>query len=117
MTLQQTQSVFALRVARLILKANEFGYEITFGEAYRSPEEAARLAQAGKVRAIKRSLHSDRLAIDLNLYKDGIWLMKTEDHRLLGQWWESQSDDMAECAWGGHFGDGNHYSIAYQGRR
>ncbi len=117
MTLRQLQSVFAIRMARLILKANELGYEVTLGEAYRSPEEAARLVQESKVRAIKRSLHCDRLAIDLNLFKGGVFLPATEDHRLLGEWWESQSDTVATNAWGGRFSDGNHYSVEYQGRK
>lgn len=117
MTLRQLQSVFTMRVARLILHANEMGFETTFGEAYRSPEEAARLAQQAKGRAIRRSLHTDRLAIDLNLFKDGIWLTKTEDFTPLGTWWEAQSDDIATCAWGGRFEDANHFSLAFQGRK
>jgi hypothetical protein len=117
MSLRQLQSVFAHRVARLILKADELGYQVTFGEAWRSPEEAARLAQQAKGRALARSLHCDRLAIDLNLFRNGVWLTGTEDHRPLGEWWESQSDDIARCAWGGRFQDGNHYSLEYQGRK
>lgn len=117
MTLRQLQSIFAVRVAKLILQAQAMGYEVTLGEAFRSPEEAARLAQAGKGRAIRRSLHCDRLAIDLNLYKDGTWLVRTSDHKPLGEWWEAQTDVEAECTWGGRFEDGGHYSIAYQGRR
>lgn len=115
MTLRQKQSVFVLRVARLIVKANEMGYELTFGEAWRSPEEAARQARSGG--GIVRSLHTERLAIDLNLFKDGKWLSSTEAHRPLGEWWERQSTEEAVCAWGGRFGDGNHYSIAHGGRK
>lgn len=117
MTLRQLQSVFALRAARLILKAYDMGYEVTLGDAFRSAEEAARLAQEGKVKAIKRSLHCDRLAIDLNLFKDGILLTATEDYRPLGEWWEEQSDAVATNAWGGRFGDGDHFSIPFQGRK
>ena len=117
MSLRQLQSVFAHRVARLILRASEMGYEVTLGEAWRSPEEAARLAQQAKGRAIKRSLHCDRLAIDLNLFRNGVWLTATDDHRPLGEYWESLSDDVATCAWGGRFQDGNHYSVEYQGRK
>lgn len=115
MTLREKQSVFALRVARLLQKAHALGYDVTFGETYRSPEEAARLAALGK--GIKTSLHTQRLAIDLNLFKDGVYLSSTEAHRPLGEWWEGQSSDGVECAWGGRFNDGNHYSIAHGGRR
>lgn len=119
MTLRQRQSLFALLMAKLIAHAYELGYEVTLGEAYRSPEEAARLAKAGK--GIARSLHCDRLAIDLHLFRDGVWLTKTEDHRELGEWWEGLH---ADCRWGGRFmdsqgrpkPDGNHYSMTYNGR-
>lgn len=115
LTLRQKQSVFALRIARLIIKANELGYEVTFGEAYRSPEEAARLAKLGA--GISKSLHTERLAVDLNLFRDGKFLTSTDAHRPLGEWWERQSTEGAECCWGGRFNDGNHYSIAHGGRR
>lgn len=109
-TLRQKQSRFALMTARLIHHAQVMGYEVTLGEAYRSPEEAARLAAKG--RGITRSLHCDRLAIDLNLFKGGVFLDSTEDHRPLGEWWESIGG-----AWGGRFKDGNHYSLAHEGRK
>lgn len=113
MKLQQKQALFALLVAELILHASQRGYQVTFGEAYRSPEEAARLTGTGA--GIRRSLHCDRLAIDLNLFKDGKYLTTTEAHRFLGEWWESQH---ALCRWGGRFAraDGNHYSLAHDGR-
>jgi hypothetical protein len=112
MTLRQKQSIFAIYVARLILKANEMGYEVTFAEAYRSPEEADRLAQAG--RGIKTSLHTSRLAIDLNLFRDGKYLNSTKAHTPLGEWWERQHP---LARWGGRFNDGNHYSFEHGGRK
>lgn len=111
-TLRQKQSRFALAVARLIQAADEMGYEVTLGEAYRSPEEAARLAALGK--GIKNSLHTQRLAIDLNLFLDGRFLAKSEHHTPLGHWWEKQHPD---ARWGGRFGDGNHYSFEHQGKK
>ena len=112
MTLRQKQSLFAALVAELIRHAFTQGYEVTLAEAYRSPEEAVRLAKAGK--GIATSLHTQRLAIDLNLFRDGRYLSSTEAHRPLGVWWERQHP---LCAWGGHFGDGNHYSLAHGGRK
>lgn len=97
-------------VAHLILKAEEMGYEVTFGEAWRSEEEARRLA--ANRQGIKRSLHCDRLAVDLNLFIDGVWFRETRHHLQLGEWWESVGG-----AWGGRFGDGNHYSLAHEGRK
>ena len=111
LTLREKQSRFALRVADLIQHAHALGYAVTFGEAYRSPEEAARLAKLGK--GIATSLHTQRLAIDLNLFRDGVYLSSTESHRPLGEWWEAQ-DPL--CRWGGRFNDGNHYAMTHQGR-
>lgn len=115
MTLRQKQSAFTRLVAHLILHAYRQGYELTLGEAYRSPEEAARLEKAGK--GIKASLHTQRLAIDLNLFKDGRFLTSSEDYRPLGLWWEQQSTEGYECCWGGTFADGNHFSISHGGRK
>lgn len=96
--------------AHLILEAEKLGFEVTLGEAWRSEEEARRLASNRQ--GIKRSLHCDRLAVDLNLFVDGVWLQSSEAHRPLGELWESWGG-----AWGGRFGDGNHYSLAHEGRK
>ncbi len=87
------------------------GYEVTYGEAYRPPEQAALMAAQGK--GIANSLHTQRLAIDLNLFRDGVYLSSSEAHRPLGEWWEKQHD---LCRWGGRFKDGCHYSLAHGGR-
>ena len=110
MSLVEKQAQFAQMVARLIARAEATGYQVTFGEAWRSDAEAARLTAAG--RGVRRSLHCERLAIDLNLFRRGVWLSSSEDHRPLGEWWESIGG-----AWGGRFGDGNHYSLEHEGRK
>jgi uncharacterized protein YcbK (DUF882 family) len=112
MTLRQKQSLLVRLIAQLVFFAEQEGYELTYGEAYRSPEEAARLAKLKK--GIKNSLHTDRLAVDFNLFKNGKLLRKTEDHMVLGGYWESLHP---LCRWGGRFGDGNHYSITHGGRK
>lgn len=115
MTLRQKQSEFVKLVALLIKETTKRGYELTFGEAYRSKEEALRLSKLGL--GIKNSLHTQRLAIDFNLFKNGVYLTKTEDYKELGEWWEKQSSTEFECIWGGRFKDGNHFSIAHGGRK
>lgn len=107
-TLSQKQRDFPLMVAALVTWAYEQGFEITFGEAYRTPEQAALNAKAGK--GIAGSLHTMRLAIDLNLFIEGVYQTTTEAHRPLGEKWESMGG-----SWGGRFGDGNHYSLAHGG--
>ena len=112
MTLGQKQRKFTRMIALLIMHAYEHGYELTFAEAYRTPEQAALNAKAGK--GISTSLHLDRLAVDFNLFKDGAYLTATDDHRPLGEFWESIGG-----SWGGRFSrpDGNHYSLEHGGRK
>lgn len=112
MTLREKQSLFVGLVSSLIRQAGTLGYDLTFGEAYRSPEEAARLAKLGL--GIAKSLHTQRLAIDLNLFRDGVYLSSNDSHRPLGEWWEQQHP---LCRWGGRFNDGNHYSVEHEGRK
>jgi hypothetical protein len=114
MTLGELQRAFTKLVGLLILYAYEHDFELTFGEAYRTPEQAALNAKKGI--GIKNSLHCERLAIDLNLFKDGNFLIKTEDYRELGKFWESLATAEVKTMWGGRFKDGNHFSIKYQGR-
>jgi hypothetical protein len=112
-TLGQKQRRFAKNIARLIDKAHELGFEITLGDAYRDP----RVHGVMGVRASyshPKSAHKVRLAIDLNLFKDGEFLEQSSDHQKLGEWWEQQGTDHR---WGGRFNDGNHYSIEHEGVR
>jgi hypothetical protein len=111
-TLREKQSRFTRLVGMLIEYAYAQGYELTLGEAWRSPEQAQRNAQARK--GIANSLHVERLAIDLNLFRAGKFLQASEDHKPLGEYWESLALD---ARWGGRFGDGNHYSIEHAGRK
>lgn len=117
MTLRARQSAFAVALADLIHEAVRRGFEVTVGEVWRSEEEARRLARSGA--GIARSLHQDKLAVDLNLFKDGVYLTDVESHRPLGEWWEVQSTPDLPRAWGGRFasGDANHYSFALGTRR
>jgi hypothetical protein len=94
-SLREKQSEFARAVPRLIDYAFSVGYEVTLGDAYRDPR-----APYGS----KSSKHRRRLAIDLNLFKNGVYLTTTEDHRELGEYWEKIGG-----IWGGRFDDGNHY--------
>ena len=100
MSLREKQSIFCRMVADLIVFAYDSGYELTFGDAY------------AKTGHRKESLHYIRLAIDLNLFRNGVYLTSTADHLPLGLYWESIGG-----SWGGRFNDGNHYSFAHEGKR
>lgn len=114
MTLREKQSLFMRLLPRLLDYIYEQGYEVTGGELWRTPEQAAINAERGV--GTSTSLHLDRLAIDLNLFKDGKFLTSTEAHRQFGEYWESLNP---LCCWGGRFSrpDGNHYSITHGGRK
>lgn len=105
LTLRQRQELFALLSTKLIRKAFKLGFTVTLGEAWRHPS-----ATHGH----SRSLHKSRLALDLNLFRNGKYLRLTKDHRPLGEWWERLHP---LCCWGGWFNDGNHYSITYKAMR
>ncbi len=115
MTLGQKQRRFPPLLVKLFTRAYELGYEISLGEAWRPDSVAAENASSGK--GIKNSLHGKRLAVDLNLFKNGVWLQRSSDHKELGEYWESLSTPELKCCWGGRFGDGNHYSIEHDGVR
>jgi hypothetical protein len=61
------------------------------------------------------SLHFEGLAEDIDLFKNGVYLDKTDDHRPFGEFWEGLHPD---CRWGGRFSppDGNHYSVTSEGK-
>ena len=110
-SLGQKQREFLPMVARLIEFAYANGYELTVGDGYRDP----RLHGALGVKigyGAANSCHKIRLAIDLNLFRDGKYLTATEDYRVLGEFWESIGG-----TWGGRFSDGNHFSIEHDGRK
>ncbi len=109
-TLRQRQSRFAREVALLIQKATELGYEVTLGDAYRDPRAHGQFGEK-KGYAATFSVHKVRLAVDLNLFRDGRFLTSSEAHRPLGEWWESRG---ADHRWGGRWNDGNHYSFSYR---
>jgi hypothetical protein len=98
-------------VADLIQWAYANGYELTFGDAYRDPRLHGALGRKEGYGHAK-STHKIRLAVDFNLFKDGVFLQRTEDHEPLGKKWESMGG-----SWGGRFQDGNHYSLEHEGMR
>ena len=109
MTLSQRQAIFAHNVSTLIQYINLNNHTCTFGEAYRTPEQAAIYAQSGK--GIVDSLHCKRLAIDLNIFHNNIYLTDSKDYEIFGIFWESLSPSNK---WGGRWTklkDGNHFQM------
>lgn len=110
--LRDKQAKFTRMVADLIIKAYDLGFTITLGDAYRDPRLHGAMG-VKKGYGHYKSAHKLRLAIDLNLFnKGGEFLQTTEDHRELGEFWESIGG-----TWGGRFNDANHYSLEHQGMK
>lgn len=110
-SLGSKQKRFMRLVPRLIDKAHELGFEVTAGDLYRDP----RVHGAVGVKmgyGHPKSAHKNRLAIDLNLFKDGKYITDDTGHKELGEWWKQQADD---CCAGTDFGDPNHYSLMFNG--
>lgn len=141
LTLGQKQRLFCSLIAELIRWLYANGYECSFGEATRSDEQAeinALVKEGGKSAliahlrtnsrwsllaekiknngggGIRDSAHTRRLALDLNLFINGVYQTTTTAHEPLGAYWESLHP---LCRWGGRFTspDGNHYSIEHEG--
>ena len=112
LTLGQKQRLFTRLIGELISQAYAMGYELSFGEAYRTPQQAALNAANGS--GIANSLHTSRLAVDFNLFKDGVFLRSSDAHAELGAYWKLLHPDNR---WGGDFSrpDGNHYSMEHRG--
>jgi len=113
MHLLEKQQLFCKLLPRLLDEIYALGYSATFGEAFRPPEMVAIHAANGK--GSTRSVHPLRLAVDINLFKNAVYLRATEDHKTFGGYWVALHP---LCRWGGNFdkSDGNHYSLTHGGR-
>lgn len=132
--LREKQSKFVRMIADLTIWAYDNGYELTYGEAFRSNEQAeinamgftgrrqlanvliansfgnlASAIQDNTGNGIKNSLHMLKLAIDFNVFKNGV-LAGVAQIAPLGEKWESMGG-----TWGGRFSDSPHFSLEHNG--
>ena len=117
MTLGERQRKLPLMIAALVRFAYAQGYELTYGEVYRTKEQQALYVKQGLSKTMM-SAHLERLAVDFNLFKDGEYLTDGAAYRPLGEEWEKMGG-----RWGGRFGvkpeeyaakvgwDANHFEI------
>jgi len=111
MKLGEKQELFMSLLPGLLNKAFSLGFRVRGGDLFRDPRVHGEIGEK-KGYGHPRSAHKNKLAIDLNLFKEGKFLGATEDHKELGEWWEEQHE---LCRWGGRFQDGNHYSLEHDG--
>ena len=116
MSIRAAQSKFLKDFAKLITWAFEQGYELTAGELLRTVEQHRIYQQTGKTKATT-SLHCNKLAGDLNLFINGVYITDTAKYAPLGKYWCSLD---AKNRWGGdwdkdgsfsdeRFSDGDHF--------
>lgn len=111
MKLRDKQVKFAQMLSMLISQAFDMGYEVVVGDVFRDARVHGVMGEK-KGYGHPSSCHKICLAADINLFKNGKYLTETEDHKPLGEWWESIGG-----TWGGRFNDGNHYSLEHEGHK
>ncbi len=88
----------------------------TDGEAHRPEITAKAYAKMGI--GIAASLHTQRLARDKMLIVNGVYSPNAKDYEYAGLVWEAAGGAFGITpAWGGRFGDANHFSCAWGGRK
>ena len=112
MRLGEQQELFSILISQHILWLYKMDYKIRGGDWFRDPRSHGKVGEKGPY-GKAFSMHKSKCAMDLNLFKDGKFLKKTEDHRESGEMWESRH---ILCYWGGRVDDGNHYSLTRDGR-
>jgi hypothetical protein len=111
MKLSEARCVFSLCLADLVIAAHVMGYDVAFDEV---TDHLTAKDPTGDHKA--NSNHYIGLAGDLILYKDGIYLTKTEEYEPLGLAWENMGKlKSLPLVWGGRFSneDGNHFSYQW----
>jgi hypothetical protein len=92
------------------------GHQVTFGEAHRPTWVATEYARRGL--GIATSLHTQRLAVDLMLFKNGVYQTQSAAYRPLADLWKAIAPAFEVVPGAGiDFNDGNHFSCAYGGRK
>jgi len=99
MSLGEKQRAFSKALAQLILYAYKEGYEISMGDVW---------AKTGHK---NNSNHYIRLAADLNLFKNGVYLTDGTGHDILHDYWDTLGGAKRIDK------DLNHYSFEHEGRR
>lgn len=113
MLLWTKQVLFAKHVAMLIQFIFAQGLSVSFGEAWRTPEQAKWDFEHHI--GIIDSLHCKRLAVDLNFHDmDGSYIKDPKRYEFAGKYWESLHP---QNRWGGRFshgcarGDATHFEM------
>jgi len=102
MSLVDKQDKFSAMISLLVEYMRFRGFQVTYGDAYRDDRVTY---------GHPRSTHRSRLAVDLNLFKDGKYLADGDAHEHFHDFWDLIGG--AERI----SGDKNHYSLELNGVR
>ena len=114
-SLGKKQELFSELIIVLLLYMHSKGYKTRLGDLFRDPRVHGKFGHKTTWSySADRSVHKLKIALDINLFLDGEFLTKTEDHKEFGEFWEKLHP---LCRWGGRLpgGDGNHYSLEHNG--
>lgn len=108
MSLVGEQALFLLDACTLIQWCTEQGWVVTGGELLRPVEMQEIYVKSGRSKTMD-SKHIQKLAIDLNFFKDGAYVCDKPSLQKTGDYWESLNP---KNSWGGNwnsFKDCPHY--------
>jgi hypothetical protein len=94
-----SQWEFTKDIASLIQYADELGYKLTFGEAWRHVHMQKYYVAHG-LSWTMNSKHRKRKAVDFNLFINDRYVTSKEPYEILGNYWESLND---KNTWGGRW--------------
>lgn len=97
MSLREKQSLFLFNIHKLIEWVYRNGFELTFGEAYRTQEQQQIYFNTGRSKTLN-SRHIQRLAIDFNIFRNGLLINSPVDIKPIGDYWVTLHTDNV---WGG----------------
>jgi len=97
----EEQAKFATDLAKLILYINSQEYTLSLGEVWRTQYQQDHYVATGLSKT-KHSKHQDRIAVDLNIFKNGKLIFKNGKliicPKEIGTYWKSLSN---ANVWGG----------------
>lgn len=96
MSMVAKQAEFLLDMCKLIQYATHNDFVVTAGEAFRTLEQQQIYLKTGRSKTLN-SQHLERLAMDLNIFKDGR-LCGHDEIEPIGKFWESLN---GRNRWGG----------------
>ena len=103
MSIVQKQQQFAVAISKLILYADSIGLPVTLGDAYRDERLHGKMGEK-KGYGAANSCHKLRLAVDVNIIKDGK-IAPISDYEKLQKYWRENLGGSEMIA-----NDSNHFS-------